>query len=40
VYGSGIIGRPQRRYARLGIDSIFVLIFYAVGVAGLFLVRT
>jgi cation:H+ antiporter len=40
VYGAGIIGRPQRRYARLGIDSIFVLILYAVGVAGLFVVRT
>ena len=40
VYGAGIIGRPQRRFGRLGIDSIFVLILYAVGVAGLFVVRT
>jgi cation:H+ antiporter len=39
VYGAGIIVRPRRRYLRLGLDSIVVLVLYAVGVAGLFAVR-
>jgi cation:H+ antiporter len=39
VYGAGIIMRPRRRFARLGIDSIAVLVLYAVGVAGLLIVR-
>jgi cation:H+ antiporter len=40
VYGAGIIVRPRRRLARLGPDSIIVLVLYAVGIAGLYAVRT
>jgi cation:H+ antiporter len=36
VYAAGLLFRPQRRIARMGIDSLIVLILYAVGVAGLF----
>jgi cation:H+ antiporter len=39
VYGAGIIARPRRRFGRLGPDSIAVLALYAVGVAGLLVVR-
>jgi cation:H+ antiporter len=39
VYGAGIITRPPRRFARLGPDSIAVLVLYAVGIVGLFSVR-
>jgi cation:H+ antiporter len=38
VYAAGLLFRPQRRIARMGIDSLVVLILYAVGVAGLFAV--
>ncbi|UQU62571.1 sodium:calcium antiporter [Couchioplanes caeruleus] len=38
VYAAGLLFRPQRRVARMGIDSLTVLILYAVGVAGLFAV--
>jgi cation:H+ antiporter len=38
VYAAGLLFRPQRRIARMGIDSLIVLILYAVGVAGLFAV--
>jgi cation:H+ antiporter len=36
VYVTGLLFRPRRRVARLGIDSLVVLLLYAVGVAGLF----
>jgi len=36
VYMAGLIFRPQRRIARMGIDSLVVLLLYAIGVAGLF----
>jgi cation:H+ antiporter len=38
VYLAGLLFRPQRRTARLGIDSIIVLALYALGIAGLFAV--
>jgi cation:H+ antiporter len=36
VYATGLLFRPQRRIAKMGIDSLVVLILYALGVAGLF----
>jgi cation:H+ antiporter len=36
VYVTGLLFRPARRIARLGIDSLVVLGMYAAGVAGLF----
>lgn len=36
VYAAGLLFRPARRRARLGIDSWVVLILYAVAVVGLF----
>jgi len=38
VYAAGLLFRPQRRIARMGVDSLTVLILYAIGVAGLFAV--
>ena len=38
VYVVGLIFPPERRRARLGTDSIVVLVPYAVGAAGLFAV--
>jgi cation:H+ antiporter len=35
VYAAGIIARPGRTFARLGIDSILVLVLFALGIAGL-----
>jgi cation:H+ antiporter len=35
VYGAGLIFRPQRRIARMGVDSLAVLGLYALGVIGL-----
>jgi cation:H+ antiporter len=35
VYAVGLIFRPQRRIARMGADSLIVLVLYAAGVAGL-----
>jgi cation:H+ antiporter len=40
VYAAGLLFRPQRRIARMGIDSLTVLILYAVGLAGLFAVAS
>jgi cation:H+ antiporter len=34
-YMAGLLFRPRREFARLGLDSIAVLVFYVVGVAGL-----
>ncbi len=39
IYIFGLILRPTRRYARLGIDSWIVLLTYIVGVAGLIFVK-
>jgi len=36
VYAAGLLFRPQRRIARMGIDSLTVLVLYVIGVAGLF----
>ena len=38
VYLTGLVFRPQRRIARMGVDSLAVLVLYALGVAGLFAV--
>jgi cation:H+ antiporter len=38
VYQAGLLFRPQRRVAGMGIDSLAVLILYALGVTGLFAV--
>jgi cation:H+ antiporter len=40
VYATGLLFRPQRRVARMGVDSLAVLILYAVGVAGLFAIAS
>jgi cation:H+ antiporter len=39
IYIFGLILRPQRRIARMGLDSWLVLICYLVGIAGLFYVH-
>jgi cation:H+ antiporter len=36
VYAAGLLFRPQRRVAGMGVDSLVVLLVYALGVAGLF----
>ena len=36
VYICGLIFRPKRQIARMGIDSLVVLVLYAMGIAGLF----
>lgn len=36
VYAAGLLFRPQRRFARMGPDSLVVLGLYILGVAGLF----
>ena len=36
IYIYGLIFRPRRRILRMGIDSLLVLVFYLVGIAGLF----
>ena len=40
VYMAGLIFRPRRRIARMGIDSLTVLVLYALGVAGLFAIAS
>jgi cation:H+ antiporter len=40
VYATGLLFRPKRRVARMGIDSLIVLLLYALGVAGLFAVAS
>jgi cation:H+ antiporter len=40
VYATGLLFRPRRRIARMGVDSLVVLILYAAGVAGLFAIAT
>ncbi|GAA1907041.1 sodium:calcium antiporter [Lapillicoccus jejuensis] len=36
IYAAGLLFRPHRRIARMGIDSLVVLVLYLVGLAGLF----
>jgi cation:H+ antiporter len=38
VYVTGLLFRPRRRFARMGVDSVVVLLLYAAGIAGLFAV--
>jgi cation:H+ antiporter len=40
VYMAGLIFRPSRRIAGMGLDSLVVLVLYALGVAGLFAIAT
>ena len=35
VYMAGLVFRPARNVARMGVDSIVVLVLYALGIAGL-----
>ena len=35
VYGWGLITRPHRQVARMGMDSVAVLVLYALGIFGL-----
>jgi cation:H+ antiporter len=39
VYIFGLIFRPRRQFARMGIDSVIVLILYVLGIAGLFAIE-
>jgi cation:H+ antiporter len=38
VYIYGLVFRPPRQFLRMGVDSLTVLVLYAVGIAGLVLV--
>jgi cation:H+ antiporter len=38
IYVTGLIFRPGRRIARMGVDSLTVLVVYALGVLGLVLI--
>jgi cation:H+ antiporter len=38
VYLWGLIFRPKKQYFRLGLDSIIVLLFYAIGILGLIVI--
>ena len=38
VYVVGLIFRPQRRIARMGVDSLVVLLLYLLSVGGLFII--
>jgi len=38
IYATSVVLRPQRRFARLGADSIAVLVFFALGIAGLLVI--
>ena len=40
IYMSGLIFRPQRQFARLGVDSIAVLAVYVIGISGLIFIPT
>ena len=39
IYGFGVISRPEHCRWRLGPDSIFALLLFALGIAGLFFIR-
>lgn len=36
TYATGLLFRPSRRVARMGADSLIVLVLYVLGVVGLF----
>jgi cation:H+ antiporter len=36
VYAAGLIFRPKRQILRMGVDSLAVLVLYALGIGGLF----
>jgi cation:H+ antiporter len=36
IYIFGLIFRPRRQFARMGIDSVVVLVLYVIGIVGLF----
>jgi cation:H+ antiporter len=38
IYAAGLLFRPRRRIARLGVDSLAVLTLYGLGMIGLFTV--
>ena len=38
IYAAGLLFRPRRRIAGLGVDSLAVLILYGLGMVGLFTV--
>ena len=38
IYAVGLLFRPRRRIARLGVDSLAVLTLYGLGMIGLFTV--
>ena len=40
IYMAGLVFRPGRRIARMGVDSLAVLVLYAVGVVGLVALAT
>jgi cation:H+ antiporter len=40
VYATGLLFRPSRRVARMGIDSLVVLVLYILGVIGLFAIAS
>ncbi len=40
VYLGGLLFRPRRQVLRLGVDSVAVLVLYALGVAGLFAIAS
>jgi cation:H+ antiporter len=39
IYGYGVISRPTRVYWRIGADSLLALVVFALGIAGLFVIR-
>jgi cation:H+ antiporter len=40
VYMAGLIFRPRRQYARMGIDSVATVVIYLLGIAGLATIAT
>ncbi|MER6218813.1 hypothetical protein ABT213_32885 [Streptomyces sp. NPDC001674] len=40
VYMTGLVFRPRRQYARMGVDSIAAVLIYLVGIAGLATIAT
>jgi cation:H+ antiporter len=40
VYAAGLVFRPRRRIARMGADSLVVLVLYALGLLGLIAIAT